>query len=87
MERRVTQLNIDSRILKGNLSHEKESIRTKQINFLLEALKRPKRMDLLFRASEHDFRASSFHAKCDNKPNTIVLIRTEFGKTIGGFTS
>jgi hypothetical protein len=27
-----------------------------------------------------------FHAKCDNKPDTVVLLLTEFGKKIGGYT-
>mgnify|MGYP001954561276 CR=1 FL=1 len=71
----------------GNLFTEQGEIRIQRINFLIEALNRPKRMDLLFRASDHFFRASSFHAKCDNKANTVVLVRTEFGKTIGGFTT
>ena len=41
---------------------------------------------MLFRASEHSFRSDAFHYKCDNRQDTLVLIRTEFGKTIGGFT-
>ena len=41
---------------------------------------------MIFRASEYDFRASEFHKHCDNIKNTLVLIRTEFGKTLGGFT-
>ena len=40
----------------------------------------------LFRASEHDFNPIAFHHDCDNKEDTLVLIRTEYGKTIGGFT-
>ena len=40
----------------------------------------------LFRASEHDFSPAAFHLYCDNKENTLVLVRTEHGKTIGGFT-
>ena len=40
----------------------------------------------LFRASEHDFSPVAFHHYCDNKEDTLVIIRTEYGKTIGGFT-
>ena len=29
---------------------------------------------------------SPFHQRCNNKNDTLVLIRTEFGKTIGGYT-
>ena len=41
---------------------------------------------MLFRASEHGFSAKAFHQKCDNQEDTLVIIRTEFGKTIGGYT-
>ena len=40
----------------------------------------------LFRASEHDFSTDAFHQYCDNKEDILVLVRTEYGKTIGGFT-
>ena len=29
---------------------------------------------------------AAFHEKCDEVRNTLTLIRTEHGKTIGGFT-
>ena len=51
-----------------------------------ETLHHPDRFDLLFRASEHGFKAQAFHERCDNIDNTLVLIRTEFNKTIGGYT-
>ena len=40
----------------------------------------------LFRASEHDFSPAAFHHYCENKEDTLVLVRTKYGKTIGGFT-
>ena len=43
-------------------------------------------MERLFRASEYSFSAKAFHEKCDNQEDTLVLVRTEFGKTIGGYT-
>jgi hypothetical protein len=43
-------------------------------------------MNLLYCASKEFFSVKKFHAKCDIKPNTLVLIKTEFGKKIGGFT-
>jgi hypothetical protein len=49
-------------------------------------LHHPKAIKLLFRASQHAFSASAFHAKCDHIEDTLVLVRTEYGKTIGGFT-
>ena len=50
------------------------------------ALNKPKRLELLFRASENKFSAAEFHKCCDSIPNTLTLIRTEFGKIIGGFS-
>ena len=49
-------------------------------------LKNPVRIEKIFRASEYNFEAAKFHQYCDNKNDTLVLIRTEFGKTIGGYT-
>ena len=48
--------------------------------------KTPVNFTLLYRASENDFSALKFHEKCDNIPNTMLLVRTEFDKVIGGFT-
>ena len=40
---------------------------------------------LLFRASRDDFRASTFHSKCDNKGPTVTIVKS--GRNIfGGFT-
>lgn len=41
---------------------------------------------MIYRASTQDFNISSFHEKCDNKPNTLIVCQTEFGKKIGGYT-
>lgn len=41
---------------------------------------------LLYRASRHGFRAADFHAKCDNRANTITLIQTTKGYIFGGYT-
>ena len=43
-------------------------------------------MNLLYCASKEYFSVKRFHEKCDSFPNTLVLIKTEFGKKIGGFT-
>lgn len=45
-----------------------------------------KKVNLLYRASENNFSALEFHKKCDNIPQTITLIETEYGKVIGGYT-
>ena len=44
-------------------------------------------VNLPYRASENQFLASKFHDKCDNVPNNLVLVETEHGNLIGGFTA
>ena len=42
---------------------------------------------LLFRASEHNFKASKFHQYCDNKYPTITIVKSKnYGNIFGGFT-
>jgi hypothetical protein len=42
---------------------------------------------LLYRGSLHGFRASDFHAKCDNIPKTVTVIRAaSSGNIFGGYT-
>ena len=57
-----------------------------QADFLKDILGNPRRIERIFRASEHNFRAAAFHEKCDNKGDTLTLVRTEFGRTIGGYS-
>ena len=57
-----------------------------QADFLKNILGNPRRIERIFRASEHNFRAAAFHEKCDNKRDTLTLVRTEFGRTIGGYS-
>lgn len=42
--------------------------------------------NLLYRASKDGFGASVFHTKCDNKPNTLTIIKTSQGYIFGGYT-
>ncbi|KAK8811573.1 hypothetical protein WA158_003307 [Blastocystis sp. Blastoise] len=42
---------------------------------LMNWLGKEKKWKLLFRASDHDWKASEFHNYCDNKGETIVLIK------------
>lgn len=44
------------------------------------------KLNLLYRASDHNYLALEFHKKCDNIPNTVVVAKTQFGNVIGGFT-
>ena len=40
----------------------------------------------IYRASRDGFKASAFHDKCDYKPHTLILIRTEYDRIFGCFT-
>jgi hypothetical protein len=53
---------------------------------LKESFGRPVQLKLLFRASEHNFSAAAFHARCDHLEDTLTLVRTQFGRTIAGFS-
>jgi len=46
------------------------------------------KFNLIYRASEDGFKASDFHNKCDDKPNTLTIIKVKGNSNIfGGFTS
>ena len=42
------------------------------------------KIERIFRASEHDFKAFAFHQKCDDKGPTLTIVQTTEGKIIGG---
>jgi hypothetical protein len=41
---------------------------------------------LVYRASEQGFSAADFHSFCDNKVNTLTIVKTTRGCVFGGFT-
>ncbi len=41
---------------------------------------------LIYGASQDGFEASSFHTKCDEKPNTLIIIKSKNGNVFGGYT-
>lgn len=41
---------------------------------------------LLYRASRDGFSAADFHSRCDDKKNTLTIIKTTSGCVFGGFT-
>ena len=43
--------------------------------------------DLMYRASRDGFTLKAFHDRCDNVPNTVIIIRNTFNYVFGGFTS
>lgn len=45
------------------------------------------RWKLLYRASEHDYNALSFHRHCDNRGSTLIIIKSTEGWIFGGYTT
>jgi hypothetical protein len=62
-----------------------EKYQTKQLMSLCEFPVRQK-WDLIYRASQDGFEAVNFHSKCDNKPNTLIIIKSTNGNVFGGYT-
>ena len=44
------------------------------------------KLNLIYKATKDGFKASSFHSKCDYKPNTLIIIKTTNGNIFGGYT-
>lgn len=42
---------------------------------------------LCYRASEHGFKAASFHSRCDKMGPSITIVKSSYNKTFGGFTT
>jgi hypothetical protein len=57
----------------------------KQLISLCE-FSRPHVWTLLYRASSQGFSSQNFHSHCDNKANTLTVIKTTNGNIFGGFT-
>ena len=68
---------IDSTILSTHQSS--------QIDSLLSEDGGPGDLDLLYRGSQDGWKTLYFHAKCDNKGETIAVIRSNGGFIFGGF--
>ena len=45
------------------------------------------KLKLLYRGSDHGFRADAFHNRCDGFKKVIVIIRSDMKNIFGGFTS
>ena len=70
---------IDSKILESNYTKEKP---------LVELCKLfGKQFKLIYRASQDGFKAKDFHAKCDNQPRTLTIIKTTYGYIFGGYNA
>ena len=42
--------------------------------------------NLIYRASKYEFEGPNFNTKCDNKPNTFVIIKSENGNVFDDYT-
>ena len=43
--------------------------------------------ELLYKATKDGDKSENFHSKWDNKENTLIIIKSNTGKTFGGFTT
>ncbi|KAK8809940.1 hypothetical protein WA158_000883 [Blastocystis sp. Blastoise] len=66
-------------------------LRDKEMDYQLQKwLGKEKKWKLLFRASEHEYKTSEFHKCCDNKGETVTIIKhignNNFINIFGGYT-
>jgi hypothetical protein len=73
----------DNNIINSAILSEK--YQTKQLMSLCE-FKVDQKWNLIYRASQDGFEASKFHSKCDNKLNTLIVIKPTNGNVFGGYT-
>ena len=72
-------------ILKGIIHKyaEIDNVVTKIQDILLKGAK----FNLVYKATMHGDKASTFHEKCDNNEKNLVLVETDKGVRFGGFTT
>jgi hypothetical protein len=59
-----------------------------QVKDLLSLCEFPidQKWNLIYRASQDGFEAAKFHTNCDNKPNTLIVIKSTNANVFGGYT-
>ena len=82
--RRGEEPKIESKILEDPKT-DTSNLAKEQLKFIFEALDNPKELQLVFRASENGYSAAAFHKACNSVPNTLTILKTEFGKTLAGY--
>ena len=94
LENPLSNLNISEEKLKENLSSNQIILNDEEekmiFNWILSKVKPEKKnvkKTLLYKLTKDGDAASTFHSKCNNKGNTISLIRTTKGFRFGGFTT
>ena len=75
----------------GSRCNESIILYNEQVEMLREWIKPNKlakvELSLIYRSSRDGFSASDFHRKCDNAGPTVTIIKSQFGKICGGYTS
>jgi hypothetical protein len=56
-------------------------------NKLIEWIGKDVKFELIYRATDNGFKAIDFHKLCDKKGPTLVVVLTNHGKLIGGYTT
>ena len=75
-------VGIDQNIIKNPSELEEINMRIQRI-----FNKRNIKYKLLYRATVDGDSSTDFHNKCDNIPNTLILVKTSENKRFGGFTT
>lgn len=72
---------LDSKIINESLVAKslEELLRKKDIN--------GRKWSLLYQASRDGFKGSDFHSHCDDKPNTLTIVKSKNDNIFGGYTS
>ena len=60
----------------------------KQIKELMSLCEfsKDQKWNLIYKGSKDGFKASDFHSKCDDKSNTLVIVKSSNGNVFGGYT-
>ena len=88
----IISSNINKELTKNVLTFDSKIITDfKEFQFVLDRIenqsnKKIKKLELLYRATEHNGLGSIFHQKCDGKTPTIVIIHSKNNYIFGGFT-
>ena len=69
----------ESKFLSIKLDLDLIKVLSKQLTF--------KDATLLYEPSNHEYKSSKFHELCDEKGETLTLIKSEFGNLFGGYTN
>jgi hypothetical protein len=90
-DKNKTKLNTQSNNIIGKLFNLKtinSFILLHRQKELMELCEFPvdQKWNLIYRATQDGFRANDFHSKCDNKPNTLIIIKVTSGCVFGGYT-